>query len=63
MKICNITVQQGGAGGLRLPASGHYDTGVKGLRKVPDSRVNRKDPYDVLLIQQDGNARVYQTYR
>lgn len=24
---------------------------------------NRKDPYDVLLIQQDGNARVYQTYR
>lgn len=24
---------------------------------------NRKDPYDVLLIQQDGSTRVYQTYR
>lgn len=44
--------------GLSVPGMPIGSPGMDG----PDYG-SRKDPFDVLLVQHDGNARVYQSYR
>ena len=44
--------------GLSVPGMPIGSPGMDGPDYGP-----RKDPYDVLLVQHDGNARVYQSYR
>lgn len=46
------------AAGLAVPGMPIGSPGMDG-----PAYGNRKDPFDVLLIQQDGSAGVYQTYR
>jgi len=44
--------------GLAVPGMPHGSPGMDG-----PAYGNRHDPYDVLIVQGDGSARVFQSYR
>lgn len=44
--------------GLAVPGMPHGSPGMDGAKYG-----NRRDPYDVLLVQRDGSAQVFQSYR
>jgi hypothetical protein len=57
-EIRRLLREQPKAIGLAVPAMPVGAPGMDG----PEYK-GRKDPYDVLLIAEDGSARVYQSYR
>jgi hypothetical protein len=57
-EIRRLLLDKPAAVGLAVPAMPLGSPGMDG----PDFD-NRKDPYDVLLVQRDGGASVYQSYR
>lgn len=57
-EIRRLLAERPKAVGLAVPAMPVGSPGMDG----PEYR-GRRDPYDVLLVRQDGNAAVYQAYR
>jgi hypothetical protein len=57
-EIRRLLKERPGAIGLAVPAMPVGSPGMDG----PDYQ-GRKDPYDVLLVAEDGSARVWQSYR
>jgi hypothetical protein len=57
-EVRRLLEEQPDAVGLAVPAMPVGSPGMDG----PEYG-SRKDPYDVLLVQRDGGARVYQAYR